>query len=182
MTAPKFKKTILCIGAGYVGGPTMAMIAAKCPDYQVHVVDINAERIAQWQTGRSADLRAGPDGGRGRGARAEPVLLHRHRRRASARPTSSSSASTRRRRPSARARARRPTCSTGRRRRARSWSTRTSDKIVVEKSTLPVRTAEAMERILHTGQDGVHFEVLSNPEFLAEGTAMRGPRSSPTAC
>jgi UDPglucose 6-dehydrogenase len=49
----------------------------------------------------------------------------------------------------------------------------TSSKIVVEKSTLPVRTAEAMERILNSNGNGLHFDVLSNPEFLAEGTAVR---------
>jgi UDPglucose 6-dehydrogenase len=49
----------------------------------------------------------------------------------------------------------------------------TSSKIVVEKSTLPVRTAEAMERILNSNSRGMHFDVLSNPEFLAEGTAVR---------
>ena len=43
-------KTILCIGAGYVGGPTMAVIADNCPDYKVIVVDVNAERIAAWQS------------------------------------------------------------------------------------------------------------------------------------
>jgi UDPglucose 6-dehydrogenase len=48
----------------------------------------------------------------------------------------------------------------------------TSDKIIVEKSTLPVRTADAMERVLHAGDAQVHFEVLSNPEFLAEGSAI----------
>ena len=47
------------------------------------------------------------------------------------------------------------------------------DKIVVEKSTLPVRTAEAMSRILRSNQKGLKFEVLSNPKFLAEGTAIR---------
>jgi len=45
-------KTILCIGAGYVGGPTMAMIARKCPDYRVIVADIDAERIRAWQSDR----------------------------------------------------------------------------------------------------------------------------------
>jgi UDPglucose 6-dehydrogenase len=49
----------------------------------------------------------------------------------------------------------------------------TSSKIVVEKSTLPVRTAEAMERILQSNGNGAHFDVVSNPEFLAEGTAIR---------
>ena len=43
-----FVRDILCIGAGYVGGPTMAMIAARCPQYKVTVVDINKERIAAW--------------------------------------------------------------------------------------------------------------------------------------
>ena len=49
----------------------------------------------------------------------------------------------------------------------------TSNKIIVEKSTLPVRTAAAMERILNSNDKGLHFEVLSNPEFLAEGTAIQ---------
>ena len=49
----------------------------------------------------------------------------------------------------------------------------TNDKIIVEKSTLPVRTAAAMERILNSNDKGLHFEVLSNPEFLAEGTAIQ---------
>ena len=49
----------------------------------------------------------------------------------------------------------------------------TTDKIVVEKSTLPVRTAETLTSILHNTGNGVHFEILSNPEFLAEGTAVQ---------
>ena len=48
-----------------------------------------------------------------------------------------------------------------------------TDKIVVEKSTLPVRTAEAIQNILDNTGNGVNFQILSNPEFLAEGTAMR---------
>jgi len=47
-----------------------------------------------------------------------------------------------------------------------------SGKIVIEKSTLPVKTAQTMETILHAQGNGVHFEVISNPEFLAEGTAV----------
>ena len=49
----------------------------------------------------------------------------------------------------------------------------TTDKIIVEKSTLPVRTAETLTSILHNTGNGVHFEILSNPEFLAEGTAVQ---------
>ena len=45
-----FEKNILCIGAGYVGGPTMVMIAAKCPQYKVTVVDINAQKIEAWNS------------------------------------------------------------------------------------------------------------------------------------
>ncbi len=45
-----FEKKILCIGAGYVGGPTMTVIADKCPQYKVTIVDINEEKIAAWQT------------------------------------------------------------------------------------------------------------------------------------
>lgn len=41
---------ICCIGAGYVGGPTCAVIALKCPDIQVTIVDINADRIAAWNS------------------------------------------------------------------------------------------------------------------------------------
>lgn len=48
----------------------------------------------------------------------------------------------------------------------------TSDKIVIEKSTLPVRTAEALKNILENTGNGVSFQILSNPEFLAEGTAV----------
>jgi UDPglucose 6-dehydrogenase len=46
----KFEKNILCIGAGYVGGSTMAMIAYKCPQYRVTVVDMNPTRIAEWNS------------------------------------------------------------------------------------------------------------------------------------
>ena len=46
----EFKKDILCIGAGYVGGPTMAVIAMKCPEYKINVVDIDGERIKQWNS------------------------------------------------------------------------------------------------------------------------------------
>lgn len=41
---------IACIGAGYVGGPTMAVIAMNCPDIEVVVVDINEARIAAWNS------------------------------------------------------------------------------------------------------------------------------------
>ena len=48
-----------------------------------------------------------------------------------------------------------------------------SSKIIIEKSTLPVKTALAMERILSSAKGKISFEVLSNPEFMAEGSAMK---------
>ena len=162
---------ICCIGAGYVGGPTMAMIAKKCPGVQVTVVDINAARIAAWQTDDLPIYEPGLDEvvkeALGRNlffstevdqaiVSADIVFV---------------SVNT-------------PTKTFGEgagfasdlqywelcARRIKEVST--TDKIIVEKSTLPVRTAEAMERVLHSGDNPVHFEVLSNPEFLAEGTAI----------
>lgn len=162
---------ICCIGAGYVGGPTMAMIAKQCPDVQVTVVDINAKRIADWQSDNLPIYEPGLDEvvkaalGRNlffstdvdQGIRDADIVFV--------------SVNT-------------PTKTFGEgagcasdlqywelcARRIKEVST--SDKIIVEKSTLPVRTAEAMERVLHSGENPVHFEVLSNPEFLAEGTAV----------
>ena len=168
------KRSILCIGAGYVGGPTMAMIAAKCPDRKVTVVDIDKFRIAAWQSDQLPIYEPGL-----------PELVAQSRGRNLffstdiAEGISDSdiifvSVNT-------------PTKTFGQgagraadlqywektARQIRECST--EDKIVVEKSTLPVRTAQAMKRILHSGDSGVHFEVLSNPEFLAEGTAVARP-------
>lgn len=165
---------ICCIGAGYVGGPTMAIIAQKCPQIKVTVVDLNADRIAAWndpnvdnipiyEPGLSAivgearnrnlffstDVESAIDD-------AEMIFISVNT------PTK--------------------TYGSGKgmasdlkyielcaRQIAKIAKT---DKIVVEKSTLPVRTAEAVKSILdHTG-NGVKFQILSNPEFLAEGTAV----------
>ncbi len=165
-------KTILCIGAGYVGGPTMAMIARKCPDIRVLVVDIDASRIQAWQSDRlpiyepglqelvkatlNKNLFFSTDVAKGI-READIIFVSVNT------PTKSFGQGA------------------GRAADLQYWektareikANATSDKIVVEKSTLPVRTAEAMERILHAGNKTVHFEVLSNPEFLAEGTATK---------
>ena len=167
----EFKQNVLCIGAGYVGGPTMAVIARQCPQVKITVVDISAERIAAWN---SDDLPIYEPGlndvvreCRGRnlffscdvdeGIREADIIFV--------------SVNT-------------PTKTFGRgagraadlqywEKTARQILANSSqNKIIVEKSTLPVRTAEAMERILNANEKGIHFEVLSNPEFLAEGTAV----------
>ncbi len=165
------KGTILCIGAGYVGGPTMAMIARHCPEYKVVVADINADRIAAWESDRLPIFEPGLDelvrSCRGRnlffttdipaGIREADIIFVSVNT-----PTKAAG------------------LGAGKAADLRYWEATAReilahadrDKIVVEKSTLPVRTAEAMSRILQSVDNGVHFEVLSNPEFLAEGTAV----------
>lgn len=165
---------ICCIGAGYVGGPTMSVIANKCPHIQVTVVDINEDRIAQWNTENLDNLPIYEPGLK------EIVAENRGKNLFFSTKVDEAidsadmifiSVNT-------------PTKTYGKGKGqaadlkfvelcARNIAkVANEDKIVVEKSTLPVRTAEAIKNILdHTGS-GVKFEILSNPEFLAEGTAI----------
>ncbi|WP_375240028.1 nucleotide sugar dehydrogenase [Aurantibacter sp.] len=167
-------KNICCLGAGYVGGPTMSAIALKCPEIKVTVVDLNAERIADWN---SDDLNKLPiyepglaevvDQARGKNlffstdvdsaiSAADMIFI------AVNTPTK--------------------TYGEGKGMAAdlkfvelcarQIAEISTNDKIIVEKSTLPVRTAQTLQTILDSNGNGVNFEVLSNPEFLAEGTAI----------
>ena len=167
-----FEKRILCIGAGYVGGPTMAMIACKCPQHKVTVVDINAERIAQWNSDRLPIYEPGLDEVV-RTARGRNLFFHTDIPQAIREadiifvsvntPTKTFGEGA------------------GMAADLQHWEktarqireVATSSKIIVEKSTLPVKTAKAMERILSATTNGVRFDVLSNPEFLAEGSAVR---------
>ncbi len=163
---------ICCIGAGYVGGPTMAMIAKQCPDVEVHVVDLNQSRIDQWNSDELPIYEPGLDEvvreARGRNltfsSRIEAAIQHANMIFIAVNtPTKSFGIGVGRAanlefiEKCARQIAE---CSTG-------------HKIVVEKSTLPVRTAEAVKRILNSSANGATFDVLSNPEFLAEGTAVQ---------
>ena len=163
---------ICCIGAGYVGGPTMAMIAKQCPDIEVHVVDLNQSRIDQWNSDELPIYESGLDEvvreARGRNltfsTRIEAAIQHANMIFIAVNtPTKSFGIGVGRAanlefiEKCARQIAE---CSTG-------------HKIVVEKSTLPVRTAEAVKRILNSSTNGASFDVLSNPEFLAEGTAVQ---------
>jgi UDPglucose 6-dehydrogenase len=163
---------ILCIGAGYVGGPTMAVIAKNCPQHRVTVVDINEAKINEWQSDHLPIYEPGllevVKEARGRNlffsteinrniAEADIIFVSVNT------PTKTFGEGA------------------GRAADLQYWEktarqileNSTTSKIVVEKSTLPVRTAEAMERILNSNHHGLHFEVVSNPEFLAEGTAIR---------
>ncbi|MBX3015010.1 MAG: nucleotide sugar dehydrogenase [Caldilineaceae bacterium] len=163
---------ILCIGAGYVGGPTMAVVAKHCPHHRVVVVDSNAARIAAWQSDQLPIYEPGLEevvlAARGRNlffstevdrhiAEADIIFVSVNT------PTKSFGQGA------------------GKAADLQFWektarqilANSVSPKIVVEKSTLPVRTAEAMEYILNSNTRGLHFDVVSNPEFLAEGTAIR---------
>jgi UDPglucose 6-dehydrogenase len=168
-------KSICCIGAGYVGGPTMSIIAQKNPHIKVTVVDLNSERISNWNNKDLSKLPIYEPGlsqivfeSRGRNLffstdidtaidESEMIFI---------------SVNT-------------PTKTYGSGKGMASdlkyvelcarqiAKVSKSDKIVVEKSTLPVKTAEAIQNILENNTNGVKFQILSNPEFLAEGTAMR---------
>lgn len=165
---------ICCIGAGYVGGPTMAVIAQKCPHIQVTVVDLNEQRIKDWNDPNTENIPIYEPGlsaivaeARGRNLffstevekaidEAQVIFI---------------SVNT-------------PTKTYGKGKGmaadlkyielcARQIAkVAKQNKIVVEKSTLPVRTAEAIKSILDNTGNGVQFQILSNPEFLAEGTAV----------
>jgi UDPglucose 6-dehydrogenase len=162
---------ICCIGAGYVGGPTMAMIAHKCADTEVTVVDLNSERIAAWNSGDLPVYEPGLE---------EIVAQNRNKNLFFSTEVDEKvrdadiifiSVNT-------------PTKDYGSgsgqaadlrfvescaRSIARAGG---GDKIVVEKSTVPVRTAQMVKEILDSANNGHSYQVISNPEFLAEGTAM----------
>lgn len=168
-------KNITCIGAGYVGGPTMSVIAQKNPYIKVTVVDLNTARIAAWNDTDLSKLPIYEPGldavvGEARGRNlffstdiekaideADMIFISVNT------PTK--------------------TYGKGKGQAAdlkfielcarQIAAVAKDDKIVVEKSTLPVRTAEALKSILHNTGNGVNFHILSNPEFLAEGTAIQ---------
>ncbi|MDC1056974.1 nucleotide sugar dehydrogenase [Flavobacteriaceae bacterium] len=166
-------KNICCIGAGYVGGPTMAVIALKCPDIKVTVVDLNAARIAAWN-GPLENLPIYEPGlaevvekARGRNLffstevdkaidEAEMIFM------AVNTPTKTEGEGA----GMAADLGYIESCA-----KTIAEVSKTS-KIVVEKSTVPIRTAEKIKEILDKHGNGLHFEILSNPEFLAEGTAI----------
>ena len=167
-------KNICCIGAGYVGGPTMAVIAQKCPGIKVTVVDLNEARIAAWNDKDVNNIPIYEPGlnemvGKVRGKNlffstevdkaideADLIFISVNT------PTK--------------------TYGTGKGMAAdlthielcarQIAKVAKNNKIIVEKSTLPVRTAEALKSILDNSGNGVQFQILSNPEFLAEGTAV----------
>ncbi|AHF89697.1 UDP-glucose 6-dehydrogenase [Opitutaceae bacterium TAV5] len=163
--------TICCIGAGYVGGPTMAMIALKAHDITVNVVDMNASRIAAWNSDNLPVYEPGLDEivkeRRGKNlffstdihasiAKADIIFVSVNT------PTKTYGVG------AGRAADLRYIESVAR----TIAEAATTPKIIVEKSTIPVRTAETIQAILKANGNGSSHQVLSNPEFLAEGTAV----------
>ncbi|MGB7324803.1 MAG: UDP-glucose 6-dehydrogenase [Rubripirellula sp.] len=162
---------ICCIGAGYVGGPTMAMIAKQCPNIDVHVVDLNQARIDAWNSDKLPIYEPGLD---------EVVAEARSRNLTFSTRVDEAIAAADMIFISVNTPTKTFGIGAGRaanlefiEKCARQIAkVSTGHKIVVEKSTLPVRTAEAVKRILSSAENGATFDVLSNPEFLAEGTAV----------
>tara|TARA_X000000368_G_scaffold27617_1_gene20820 strand:- start:6952 stop:8361 length:1410 start_codon:yes stop_codon:yes gene_type:complete len=165
---------ICCIGAGYVGGPTMAVIALKCPEIIVTVVDSNIEKINRWNSNNLDDLPVFEPG------LSDVIAKTRNKNLFFSTEIENSidnadmifmAVNT-------------PTKTYGEGKGYAADLTYVescakqiaefskSDKIVVEKSTLPVRTAERIKNVLNLNNKKVKFEVISNPEFLAEGTAI----------
>ncbi len=165
-------KSICCLGAGYVGGPTMAMIAAKCPDIQVTVADMNEERIAAWNSDSLPIYEPGLDkivaSALGRNlhfttniraaiAGADLIFVSVGTPTKSYGIGAGRAADLRYIESAARLIA----------------EVSEGHKIIVEKSTIPVKTASAIKSILEANStSGTTYQVLSNPEFLAEGTAI----------
>jgi len=165
---------ICCIGAGYVGGPTMAIIAQKCPHIKVTVVDLNEKRIAAWNDADVNNIPIYEPGlsdvvaeARGRNLffstdvdkaidEADMIFISVNTPTKTYGVGKGMAADLKYIELCARQIAR----------------VAKNDKIVVEKSTLPVRTASAIKDILDNTGNGVNFQILSNPEFLAEGTAV----------
>jgi len=168
----RFEKVICCIGAGYVGGPTMAVIALKCPEYKIIVVDIDKQKIERWNSNELPIYEPGLyeiiNAVRGKNLffdtdipkaikESEIIFVSVNT------PTKTHGEGA------------------GMAADLRYWEStaRTirdhanGQKIVVEKSTLPVKTADAMAKILNCGTNGCDFQIVSNPEFLAEGSAIK---------
>jgi UDPglucose 6-dehydrogenase len=167
-----FSKRIACIGAGYVGGPTMAVIAMKCPQYKVNVVDVSEARIKAWQSDTLPIFEPGllevVQAARGRNLFFSTDIIAAIRESevifvSVNTPTKTFGEGA------------------GKAADLQYWEKvareilreSQSSKIVIEKSTLPVKTAQTMENILNADGKKVRFEVISNPEFLAEGTAVK---------
>uniref|UniRef100_UPI00358E62B9 UDP-glucose 6-dehydrogenase n=1 Tax=Myxine glutinosa TaxID=7769 RepID=UPI00358E62B9 len=170
-------RSICCIGAGYVGGPSCSVIAHTCPEISVTVVDVNGDRIRAWNSAQLPIFEPGlqevVESCRGRnlffstdidGAikKADLIFISVNT------PTKTYGLG----------KGQAPDLKYIEACARRIASLATGYKIVVEKSTVPVRAAESIKRIFDSNtKNDLHLEVLSNPEFLAEGTAINDLKS-----
>lgn len=165
-------RRICCIGAGYVGGPTMAIIALKCPEIRIEVVDSSADRIKQWNSDNLPIYEPDLDEIVNRCRNTNLFFSNSVEEQIELADMIFISVDT-------------PTKKTGigKGRAAEMKNLEyvsrliakhsKSNKIIVEKSTVPVKAAESIKNILASNKpSNIEFEVLSNPEFMAEGTAV----------
>ncbi|KAF9371162.1 UDP-glucose 6-dehydrogenase 1, partial [Podila verticillata] len=163
---------ICCIGAGYVGGPSSAIIAYQCHDIKVTIVDLNQARIDAWNSDNLPIYEPGLD---------EIVFARRGKNLFFSTDVDqaiidadlifvSVNTPTKKTGMGAGMAADLAYIETATRRIAQ---VATTSKVVIEKSTVPCRTAQSMRTILEANSSkDIRFDILSNPEFLAEGTAV----------
>ena len=168
-------KNICCIGAGYVGGPTMSVIALKCPEINITVVDKSEKKIDSWNNKDLSKLPVFEPGLSDviKKVRNKNLFFSTNIKQAIQNSEMIFLA------------VNTPTKKKGKGKGMAADLSNIissakeianfsfSDKIIVEKSTLPVRTAEKLKEILHASNKNIKFEILSNPEFLAEGSAIK---------
>lgn len=166
-----YRYKICCLGAGYVGGPTMATVAANCPDIKVFVCDLNQKRVDAWNSDKLPIYEPGLEEVVAKSVGKNLVFTTDVETAINECEMIFVAVNT-------------PTkyygMGAGRASNLKNWELAarsiakiaTSPKIIIEKSTLPVRTAASMKIVLEANSFGTKYEILSNPEFLAEGTAI----------
>lgn len=167
----KFDYQICCIGAGYVGGPTMAVLAYNCPNIKVTVADISQRQVDRWNSASLPIYEPGLE---------EIILATRGKNLFFTTDRDQAVKDAEMIFVSVNTPTKMHGLGAGRAANLKNWELAArhisqvaeSPKIVIEKSTLPVKTAQSMKDVLDSNERGIKFEVLSNPEFLAEGTAI----------
>ena len=166
-------KQICCIGAGYVGGPTMSVIALKCPDYNITVVDSNDERINSWN-GPLDTLPIFEPGLKDiiNSVRNKNLFFSTDVESAIRKSDIIFIAVNTPTKTSGEGKGMAADLSNIKKCSELIAKVSKTDKIIVEKSTAPVGTAQEIKNVLKSFNTKNKFEIISNPEFLAEGTAI----------
>tara|TARA_B100000963_G_scaffold361526_1_gene397446 strand:+ start:4499 stop:5875 length:1377 start_codon:yes stop_codon:yes gene_type:complete len=167
------KKEICCIGAGYVGGPTMAVIALKCPEYKITVVDSNHERINSWNSSFN-NLPIYEPGLEDiiKSVRNKNLFFSTEVESSVKKSDIIFIAVNTPTKTSGEGKGMAADLSNIKKCTEMIAKVSKTDKIIVEKSTAPVGTAEEIKKVLKSYNTSNKFQIVSNPEFLAEGTAI----------